>query len=810
MKRNAGFAVLAALVAFLVHPSSPGAARPAPVAAPGTSFVLPQAGCVILPPGEPDPVAVQGVRATVSIRDLLATTTIEVTLSNRGERDGKASLLVPLPDGALVTGFAAGEEEVEARLMAADEARSLFRELLSAGRNTALAEFAGYRLARTGVFPVRAGRTAVARLVYQHALEIGAPDGYGRRVDYILPRSEIISAGTPWEIEVEIESREIIYGVYSPSHAVQVETIDYYRATARLARAAAREPGHFRLSYLRGSEGQGAGPFEATLMSCPDEEGEGGYFALALAAPPRAEEGAADISREVTLVIDRSGSMGRVKMDQVRDAAALVLRGLNHGEAFNIIDFSRDVRAFSDNPVIKDADTEREALAYIEALRASGTTALHGALMRALEQEATPGMLPIVILLTDGIANVGVTREPEIRADAINRNPAGRRVFTFGVGYDVNAPLLDAIAAATRATSAYVAPEEKVEESVALLFTRLTGPVLAAPSLRVSVTGARGGNAGTTGDILPAVMPDLFANSTFIVTGRYRNGRRLRAELTGRTGEGEKTFVFDFALEGTAERNPFVPRLWAGRKIAALLDEIRQVVPEGTRVPVRRPVRPDPVPGPDPGPIVPRPPRPIPIPGPIPEPAPQARRPVPLPEPVMPPLPDDIDPRVRELIDQVIELSLRYGILTEYTAFLVADRTDYSDREVLFKAAAAPAMDMQAERSGMNAVSRARELGEQSRALNVQGRFASSAAGAGRAENLQLPGNLVFVRQEDRWVETRLVSAGERKPDEEIERGTGAWFELLEKLAARNSQAALALEGEIVLELDGRMILVRN
>src|SRR4029079_18901368 len=108
----------------------------------------------------------------------------------------------------------------------------------------------------------------------------------------------------------------------------------------------------------------------------------GGYFLL-LAAPPVRSKSEPVQKREVTLVIDRSGSMAGEKLDQVRAAASQVVEGLSDGESFNIIVYNESVEMFAPQPVIKSADSIKRVRDYIAGLRVSGGTNIHDALIEA-------------------------------------------------------------------------------------------------------------------------------------------------------------------------------------------------------------------------------------------------------------------------------------------------------------------------------------------------------------------------------------------------------------------------------------------
>src|SRR5690606_20439610 len=252
----------------------------------------------------------------------------------------------------------------------------------------------------------------------------------------------------------------------------------------------------------------------ATLMAYPDPEvaagdhGMGGYFMLLAGLPADAAKHR-QVKREVILDIDRSASIRGERIDQPREAARQVIEGLDDGEAFNIVDYSDTIEVFAERPVIKSDETMKQVREYLDALRPHGGTNIHDALLTALRQDPTEGALPMVLFLTDGLPTVGKRSEVDIREGARGANIHSRRVFTFGVGVDVNAPLLTALARGSRATSAFVLPDEDVEVTVGSVFRRLSGPVLAAPKL--VALGADGEpDPKRTREVLPAELPDLF------------------------------------------------------------------------------------------------------------------------------------------------------------------------------------------------------------------------------------------------------------------------------------------------------------
>ncbi|HEX7955646.1 MAG TPA: hypothetical protein VF508_01815, partial [Pyrinomonadaceae bacterium] len=147
----------------------------------------------------------------------------------------------------------------------------------------------------------------------------------------------------------------------------------------------------------------------------------------------------------------------------------------------------------------------------------------------------------------------------------------GVRLFTFGVGYDVNTALLDKLAAENGGVAEYVEPKEDLEVKVSNFFTKINHPVLTDLKLDMG---------GVEADLVyPREMPDVFRGSQVTLIGRYRNPydvSNVTLRLTGRTGSRERSFVYNnigFPLQ--TERNDFLPRLWATRRVGWLMEQIR-------------------------------------------------------------------------------------------------------------------------------------------------------------------------------------------------------------------------------------------
>ncbi len=745
-------------------------------------LIVPQARHVIWHPPRHPPrphpvpsVTLTSVAADVTVTDQVASTTMVLSLSNPGPRPQEAQILIPVPDGATVRSFQLDSlgPEPTARVVPRDEARRIYNEIVARMIDPGLLEFAGYGLIKSSVFPVPANGTNTVRLTYEVLLTAD-----GDRVDYLLPRTDsLVSSGVRWTLSMDIRSRRPISTVYSPSHDLVTERHSPNHVTVKATAESASNPGSFRVSYLHQSLDQAG--VSATLLAYPDAEvgPDGGYFLLLTGLPARKPDDVKPVNREVTIVIDRSGSMRGQKIDQAREAALQVVEGLDPGEYFNIIDYSDSIASFADKPVVKSDETMKRAREYLAMLRANGGTNINDALLEALRPDPTPGTLPVVLFLTDGLPTVGQTGEIAIRDAAKAANKANRRVFTFGVGHDVNAPLLSGIARTSRAATTFVLPDENVEVKVGQVFRRLSGPVLDSPRLVTPGTGTR-----PIRELQPAVLPDLFDGDQLVILGQYTDSTARNLVLEGNFLGEARRFEFSFDTAKATNRNSFVPRLWASRKIAMLIDEIRQAGASDV------------------------------MPGSMPPPE---------------------HPRTKELVDEIVRLSVKWGILTEYTSFLATEMTVSTGErneagafvEGLVVTGGGPMDPASAPRRANDSLrERAVQLRAGKAAVNQDLNLGYQAMqtcenklNVWRDEDLnyvqvtsvcQVADRTLFKRA-DRWVDSRILDKEAEAPDKTIAFASEEYFKLVDDLVKENRQGLLAQGGDCYLLHNGQRVLVK-
>jgi Ca-activated chloride channel family protein len=288
-------------------------------------------------------------------------------------------------------------------------------------------------------------------------------------------------------------------------------------------------------------------------------------FALITITPP-ASSGRAT-PRDVTFVLDVSGSMRGEKLQQAKAAGHALLSSLSRADRFRLIDFSTDVNSFREDFVAATAENIRDARRYLDGLRAEGSTNISGALEEALNTRANGERLSLIVFLTDGEPTVG-ERDPDAIAAIAARRRGDARVVTVGVSADVNSALIERLAVEGRGTAHFVRTGENVERPVSLLASRLTNPVLT--NVRVTVDGVR------LTQVLPAAPLDVFAGQDLVLLARYEGDGRATIRIDGQSAAGRISWSSSAQFGRRVTNNAFVPRLWASQRIGWLAAEKRR------------------------------------------------------------------------------------------------------------------------------------------------------------------------------------------------------------------------------------------
>ena len=558
--------------------------------------------------------------AALELSDGLLVSRYRLELSNPGDRLAEGRIVVPVPPGSSVTDLllSGGPQALEGRLMDASEAAQLYDDIVARLIDPALLRSLGDDLYEVRAFPVPANEARSVSFTVTSPM-VAIDQQLLAEIPWARMSPRPAAASVTMEIDVPWEARSIL----APGLSLDVDRRGDGELTASWESADGWNPSANFRTYVAGGEG-----LVATRALTYRESDDDGFFTLLFAPALEVEQA---VARDVVLVLDTSGSMEGEKIEQARDAASYVLTRLGEDDRFAVVSFARRANVFGEG--LENASEANDALGFVQNLHAAGGTNIAEALETAFE--LLPGNRPsTVIFLTDGLPTVGVQDAATIIEVAHGAAPERLQVFAFGVGYDVDTVLLDALATGFVGTSHYVAPEERIDSEVGRLYERISTPVLT--DLRIEIDG------GDVTAIAPQELGGLFAGQQALLTGRYGDPGSMLVTVTGNSSAGRERFEYEVTLPARSTAEPAAGQVWAQRRVADLLTEVRI---EGAR---------------------------------------------------------------DSVIEEIVELATRFGIVTPYTSYLAEEPQmaldrDFAANRVTAESAAAPS-------SGADAVAGASDL----------------------------------------------------------------------------------------------------
>ena len=523
-------------------------------------------GMIVVPtplprPGpEPFPLAVKYHHVMVGIRDQVAKTSIDQEFFNPTGARLEGIYVFPLPKGAVIRDFAMEIDGkiTPAELLDAAKARGIYEDIVRKMRDPALLEYIGSGAFKVRIFPIEPRSTKRVKLSYSEVLQSDA--GLYR---YTYPLNTEKFSAAPLDdvsIRVDLEAQHGLKTIYCPTHEVEIRRKGARNAVIGYEAKRTKPDTDFTLYYSADDNGVGLNAL------CHRVPGEPGYFLLTVT--PAYDTGKKALPKDITFVLDVSGSMAGEKMTQAKRALRFCLANLNADDRFDVIRFSTEAEALFGNLEEATGENVRKAREYVDGLRAIGGTNAEEAVTLALKSNRGQSSRPkVVIFITDGKPTVGETDEERLVRRVTNANVEHLRVFTFGVGDDLNTHFLDKLTEATHAARTYVSEKEDLEVPVSSFYEKIKSPVLVDIALEFDRA------LGVT-QRYPRDLPDLFKGNQLTVFGRY-GGTGTNVTLTG-TVDGRRVRIpYTVGFPAREDDNALIAPLWAAQRIGYLLDEIR-------------------------------------------------------------------------------------------------------------------------------------------------------------------------------------------------------------------------------------------
>jgi Ca-activated chloride channel family protein len=518
------------------------------------------------PPVLPRALPVKSIKIDTTISSQVATTHVEQVFRNDTNVTLEGTYLFPIPESASVAEFAIwdGDRRLVGEVRTREEARRIYDEIVRRQRDPGLLEYAGKDLFQASIFPILPHSDKKLEITYTQVVR-----AEGGTVSYRYPLGtgrQLTQIGAVAG-RVEVESKEPLRNVYSPTHVIDVKRSSDRRSVVSFESQSGKESQDFQLFYTISKE-----DFGLTLLT-HREAGKHGYFLLMIS--PKDDWSEQEYSaKDVVFVVDTSGSMAEEgKMEKARAALLYGVRILRPQDRFNIISFAGEEHLMEAGMIAADERGRARGEAFVKALRPVGGTNINQSLLAALRQfidsdRERPKML---VFMTDGLPTVDETNVTKIVDNVRKTTKPGVRLFTFGVGYDVNTTLLDKLAAENGGVADYVEPKEDLEVKVSNFFSKVNYPVLT--DVQLDLGGAQ------TDLIYPRGIPDVFRGSQVTMIGRYSNAADLNSvqlKLTGKSGGATRTYTYaNLRFPLRSDANEYLPRLWATRRVGWLMEQVR-------------------------------------------------------------------------------------------------------------------------------------------------------------------------------------------------------------------------------------------
>ena len=507
----------------------------------------------------------------VDIRDGVAITEVTQTFRNDTNRRLEATYVFPLAENADLTDFqmSFNGKMVQGEILPAEEAARIYESIVRQMKDPGLIEFIGRRLLQMRVFPIEPESDTRIKVRYQ---QICRP--VSGMTAYHYPLRTRKTGGQAYgevRFSVDLESSDELKSIWSPTHAVEiVRDPDEHSAKIAYEAAGGSLDEDFLLLYDTDDSDLGL-----SVVAWKPSAKEDGAFVLML-TPKQLWPDEEFQPQDVVFVIDTSGSMAaEEKIGQAKSALKFCIDKLDERDRFSVVRFSTGFDVLFEDLREATKENRKEAREWVEKFTAAGGTNISDTLLHVLamkpqtagDSEDEGERAFVVVFLTDGKGN----RQP---AEIMNRlaegsaEKAGVRIFPFGVGHDVNTILLDQLADTYTGRTTYVQPGENLELVLGDFFSVISRPVLTNLTLSLPDIGAT--------ERFPATLGDLYHGQQLIIAGRFDEPATGTVTLTARRGGEKVEYSWPKVAFTHTESAEYVPSVWAGRKIAFLIDEIRR------------------------------------------------------------------------------------------------------------------------------------------------------------------------------------------------------------------------------------------
>ncbi len=519
----------------------------------------------------------------VVIEDGYAITQIEQVFFNPNPTDLEAIYSFPIPVKAAVGEFTfwIDGKPVTGEVLEKEKARKIYQQEKQAGRETAITEQDGYKTFDISVSPVRANQDVKIRLSYVQAAHIDTligryvypleeggvdeeklafwnyNDAVKERFSFKLlfrssyPIDQIRLPQHPQAVVNQLSDKEWTVSMVNESSTVMEE-----QASQPSIPSVVHNLNQDIVVYWRHQQGL---PGSVDLITYKPDGSQRGTFMMTVT--PGDDLAAITEGRDWIFILDYSGSM-KGKYQSLIDGVGQGLQKLDPNDRFRIILFNKQASELTTGYITASADNVSQYIKQMEASTPNGGTNLYAGLKKGLKSiEADRSSA--IILVTDGVANVGITEKKEF-IKLLDKKDV--RLFTFVMGNSANRPLLEGMAKVSNGFAMSVSNSDDILGRLMEATSKLTHQ--AFHDVDVSFSGVK------VKDVTPQKTGSLYRGEQLVVFGHYWGSGPATVDINGKVSGVKKTYTTAFDFPDKSELYPEIERLWAYASIEDLQNQI--------------------------------------------------------------------------------------------------------------------------------------------------------------------------------------------------------------------------------------------
>ncbi|ELR55870.1 Inter-alpha-trypsin inhibitor heavy chain H3 [Bos mutus] len=535
-----------------------------------------------LPGGAVDGIEVYSTKVNCKVTSRFAHNVVTTRAVNHANTAKEVSFDVELPKTAFITNFTLTIDGVTypGKVKEKEVAKKQYEKAVSQGKTAGLVKASGRKLEKFTVsVNVAAGSKVTFELTYEELLK--RHKGKYEMYLKVQPKQLV----KHFEITVDIFEPQGISTLDAEASFITNDLLG-----SALTKSFSGKKGH--VSFKPSLDQQRSCPtctdsllkgdfiitYDVNRESPANVQIVNGYF-VHFFAP----QGLPVVPKSVVFVIDVSGSMHGRKMEQTKDALLKILEDVKQDDYLNFILFSGDVTTWKDSLVPATPENIQEASKFVMDIQDRGMTNINDALLRGIsmlnkarEEHTVPERsTSIIIMLTDGDANVGESRPEKIQENVRNAIGGKFPLYNLGFGNNLNYNFLENMALENHGLARRIYEDSDANLQLQGFYEEVANPLLTGVEVEYPQNAIL--------DLTQNSYQHFYDGSEIVVAGRLADEdmNSFKAAVKGHGAINDLTFTEEVDMKemekALQERDyifgDYIERLWAYLTIEQLLDK---------------------------------------------------------------------------------------------------------------------------------------------------------------------------------------------------------------------------------------------